>query len=168
VASAVATGEITILSDGTPWRPLIHVRDMARAIEWAISRPATTGGQFLAINTGSDSWNYRVKELAAAVAEALPGTQVHINPAAAPDLRSYRVDFSLYRQLAPDHQPQYGLKEAIEELHKQLLAMNFRDSQFRSSQWMRLRVLAALREQGQLTAELTWADGVGVETAAVV
>jgi nucleoside-diphosphate-sugar epimerase len=166
VASAVATGEITILSDGTPWRPLIHVRDMARAIEWAVGRPASTGGNFLAVNTGSDTWNYRVKELAAAVAAALPGTQVHINPAAAPDLRSYRVDFSLYRQLAPHHQPQYGLPETIEELRKQLLAMNFRDAQFRSSQWMRLRVLAALRERGDLTEELTWADSVGAEMAA--
>jgi hypothetical protein len=139
---------------------------MARAIEWAVGRPASAGGNFLAVNTGSDTWNYRVKELAAAVAAALPGTQVHINPAAAPDLRSYRVDFSLYRQLAPHHQPQYGLLEAIEELRKQLLAMNFRDAQFRSSQWMRLRVLAALRERGDLTEELTWADSVGAEMAA--
>lgn len=157
VASAVATGEISILSDGTPWRPLIHVRDMARAIEWAIGRAATNGGNFLAVNTGSDEWNYRVKELAAAVAEALPGTRVHINPAAAPDLRSYRVNFGLYQQLAPDHQPQHGLAATIAELHEKLLAMGFRDPQFRSSQLMRLRVLAALREQGELTEQLAWA-----------
>ena len=55
VASAVATGEISILSDGTPWRPLIHVRDMARAIEWAIERPAINGGAFLAVNVGSEA-----------------------------------------------------------------------------------------------------------------
>ena len=167
VASAVATGQITILSDGTPWRPLIHVRDMARAIEWAIGRPASTGGNFLAINTGSDAWNYRVKELAEAVAAALPGTRVSVNSAAAPDLRSYRVDFSLYRQLAPDHQPQVGLKEAIDELHQQLLAMGFRDAQFRSSRLMRLRVLAALRDQGELTEDLTWADSVGSKAPAL-
>ena len=157
VASAVATGEISILSDGTPWRPLIHVRDMARAIEWAIGRPAATGGTFLAINTGSDEWNYRVKELAAAVAEALPGTRVHINPAAAPDLRSYRVNFGLYQQLAPEHQPQHTLAATIAELHDKLVAMGFRDPQFRGSRLMRLRVLAALREQGELTEQLAWA-----------
>jgi nucleoside-diphosphate-sugar epimerase len=165
VASAVATGEISILSDGTPWRPLIHVRDMARAIEWAITREATNGGSFLAINTGSDAWNYRVKELAEAVATALPGTRVSVNPAAAPDLRSYRVDFSLFQQLAPDHQPQHSLAAAIAELHEKLLAMGFRDPEFRGSRLMRLRVLAALREQGELTEQLTWANSVATATA---
>jgi nucleoside-diphosphate-sugar epimerase len=163
VASAVATGEISILSDGTPWRPLIHVRDMARAIEWAVTREATNGGRFLAVNAGSDTWNYRVKELAEAVATALPGTRVSVNPAAAPDLRSYRVDFSLFQQLAPDHQPQHSLAATIAELHEKLLAMGFRDPEFRSSRLMRLRVLAALREQGELTEQLTWASTVATE-----
>src|SRR5262249_54831616 len=58
VACAVATGKITVLSDGTPWRPLIDVADMARAIEWAIRRSPEAGGQFLAVNTGADPWNY--------------------------------------------------------------------------------------------------------------
>jgi len=163
VASAVATGEISILSDGTPWRPLIHVRDMARAIEWALTRAATNGGSFLAVNTGSDTWNYRVKELAEAVATTLPGTRVSVNPAAAPDLRSYRVDFSLFQQLAPDHQPQHSLATTIAELHEKLLSMGFRDPQFRSSQLMRLRVLAALRDKGELTEQLTWACRVALE-----
>jgi nucleoside-diphosphate-sugar epimerase len=163
VASAVATGEITILSDGTPWRPLIHVRDMARAIEWAVTREATNGGRFLAVNAGSDAWNYRVKELAEAVATALPGTRVSVNPAAAPDLRSYRVDFSLFQELAPDHQPRQSLTATIAELHEKLLAMGFRDPEFRNSRLMRLRVLAALREQGELTEQLTWASTVATE-----
>ncbi len=163
VASAVATGEISILSDGTPWRPLIHVRDMARAIEWAITREAANGGRFLAVNAGSDTWNYRVKELAEAVATALPGTRVSVNPAAAPDLRSYRVDFSLFQELAPDHQPQHSLAATIAELHEKLLAMGFRDPEFRGSRLMRLRVLAALREQGELTEQLTWASPVATE-----
>ena len=156
VASSVASNEINILSDGTPWRPLIHVRDMALAIEWALGRTAAHGGAFLAVNTGSDKWNYRVKELAEAVAADLPGTRVLVNPAAAPDLRSYRVDFSLFRQLAPHHQPRHTLTATIAELHDKLLAIGFQDSQFRSSQLMRLRVLTTLREQGELTGQLTW------------
>jgi nucleoside-diphosphate-sugar epimerase len=139
------------------------VRDMARAIEWAVTREATNGGRFLAVNAGSDTWNYRVKELAEAVATALPGTRVSVNPAAAPDLRSYRVDFSLFQQLAPDHQPQHSLAATIAELHEKLLAMGFRDPEFRSSRLMRLRVLAALREQGELTEQLTWASTVATE-----
>ncbi len=157
VASAVASGEISILSDGMPWRPLIHVRDMARAIEWALERPVTNGGQFLAINTGCDAWNYRVLALAAAVAVAMPGTQVGVNPNAPPDRRSYRVDFSLFRRLAPHHQPQHTLVATIDELREHLLAIGFRDAAFRSSRLMRLRTLAALRDQGELTADLTWA-----------
>ncbi|GAB3296384.1 NAD-dependent epimerase/dehydratase family protein [Hymenobacter tenuis] len=157
VAGAVAAGEISILSDGTPWRPLIHVEDMARAIEWAIGRTPEVGGNFLAINTGSDQWNYQVKELAYAVAEALPGTQVSLNAAAPPDKRSYRVDFSLYRELAPAHQPRRTLTDAIAELRDGLLRMNFRDSAFRSSELMRLKVLTGFRASSELTDSLAWA-----------
>lgn len=156
VAGAVSAGEINILSDGTPWRPLIHVQDMARAIEWAISREANNGGNFLAINAGSDHWNYQVRELAEAVAVAIPGTTVSLNAAAPPDKRSYRVDFSLFRQLAPNHQPQRTLADTIAELRDGLVSMGFSDAGFRSSQLMRLQVLAALRDNGQLTADLEW------------
>ena len=107
VASAVSTGEIRILSDGTPWRPLIAVRDMARAAEWAaLCRTAVDGGRFLIVNVGSDDWNWQVRELATAVAAAFPGTRVSVNSDAQPDARSYRVDFGLFRSLAANHQPQ--------------------------------------------------------------
>src|SRR5947207_13120664 len=79
VASAVTSKKITILSDGTPWRPLIHIRDMARAINWAVSRKGENGGNFLIVNTGSDAWNYQVKNLAEAVAEIIPDIEVSIN-----------------------------------------------------------------------------------------
>src|SRR3990170_2757956 len=62
VAGAVASRAITILSDGTPWRPLINIKDMAQAIDWAISRDITSGGEFLAVNIGSDEWNYQVSD----------------------------------------------------------------------------------------------------------
>ena len=68
VASAVINNRIEILSDGSPWRPLIHVKDMSRAIEWAILRDKNTSTPYLAVNTGSSSWNYQVSELAKAVA----------------------------------------------------------------------------------------------------
>ena len=73
VAGAHAFRKITLLSDGTPWRPLIHVRDMARAIDWALDRPAEQGGSFLALNTGSDEWNYQIRQLADTVAGDRPG-----------------------------------------------------------------------------------------------
>ena len=79
VASAIASGEITVLSDGTPWRPLIDVEDMARAISWAIVRKRQNGGKFLSVNAGRDEGNYQVRDLAEAVARQVPGATVSIN-----------------------------------------------------------------------------------------
>lgn len=156
VACAIADRRITVLSDGTPWRPLIDVKDMARAIEWAIERDAQAGGDFLIVNAGSDVWNYQVHQLASAVAAAIPGTQVSINREAPPDKRSYRVDFSLFRSLAPAHQPQSQLDGTIDELREGLTAIQFHDSNFRNSPFMRLRVLADLRSRGLLNETLEW------------
>lgn len=155
VACAVTSKNITILSDGTPWRPLIHIRDMARAFDWAIGRDRKHGS-FLAVNVGSDEWNYQVKDLAEAVAKIVPGVTVSINKKAPQDSRSYRVDFALYRKVAPDHQPEVDLMTTIRELKSGLEAMGFSDPNFRSSKFMRLEVLKWLREKGLLDGNLEW------------
>jgi nucleoside-diphosphate-sugar epimerase len=156
VASAVSSGRIAVLSDGTPWRPLINVKDMARAIEWAVAREAEAGGDFLVVNAGSDGWNYQVHELADAVARVVPGTEVSINRAAPPDKRSYRVDFSLFQALAPRHQPQADLPGTIDALRRGLESMRFNDPDFRNSSYIRLRVLADLQSSGLLSPTLEW------------
>jgi nucleoside-diphosphate-sugar epimerase len=156
VAGAISTGKITILSDGSPWRPLIHVKDMARAIEWAITRTPDNGGEFLAVNAGSNEWNYQVKELAEAVAEIIPGTEVSVNLEAAPDKRSYRVNFDKFKALAPNHQPQVSLKQAIKELRDGLTQMDFKDGDFRNSLLMRLKVLTSLQETNAINDQLQW------------
>ncbi len=156
VASAVAARKIAVLSNGEPWRPLIDVADMARAIEWAILRAPDQGGGRLAVNVGADVWNYQVRDLAHAVAAAIPGCEVSINTAAPPDTRSYKVDFSLYAQLAPAHQPQVTLDGSIARLKQGLEAMGFADPQFRASPYMRLKMLEAHRAAGRLDADLRW------------
>lgn len=156
VACALSSGEITVLSDGTPWRPLIDVKDMSRAIEWAITRSKENGGQLVRVNVGSDDWNYQVKDLAHAVAKAVPGTRVSINTNAPPDKRSYSVDFSYYRSLAPDHQPRVSLGQAISELKAGMQAMNFKDVNFRASQFMRLKVLEKHMAEVRLNENLRW------------
>lgn len=168
VASAVAAKKITILSDGTPWRPLIHVRDMARAIEWALERPGSNGGDFLVVNTGSDRWNYQVKTLAESVAQIIPNIEVSINTAAIPDRRSYQVDFALFRRLAPNHQPQVDLPGAIKELRAGLEDMNFQDADFRKSNLMRLNMLSFLRARNLLNPELRWSAAPSLAAADVV
>jgi len=157
VAGALSTGRITVLSDGSPWRPLIDVADMARAIDWALTRKAEEGGRFLTVNVGADEANYQVRDLAQAVARALPGTEVDINTAAPADSRSYRVDFGLFAKLAPDHQPRLTLADSIERLIAGLRAMGFNDPEFRRSSLMRLQMLNRHLESGRLTDSLHWA-----------
>jgi nucleoside-diphosphate-sugar epimerase len=156
VAGAVTEKRITILSDGTPWRPLINTKDMARAIDWACARKATNGGEFLAVNVGTDTWNYQVKEIAEAVAKVVPGTEVSINKDAQPDKRSYRVNFELFKKLAPHHQPQVGLLSTIHELKEGFEKLMFNDSNFRESNYMRLKVLTYFRDKGLLNSQLRW------------
>ena len=156
VACALSRGQISVLSDGTPWRPLIDVADMARAIDWAIDRQAGTGGRYLAVNAGSDDRNYQVKDLANAVARSVPGTDVSINTSAPADSRSYKVDFGLYRSLAPDHQPVVSLDQSIENLISGLKKMGFNDAEFRSSNLMRLRVLQDHIDHRRLSKALHW------------
>lgn len=156
VACALSQGLISVLSDGSPWRPLIDVADMARAIEWAIDRPPSTGGRYLAINAGSDDRNYQVRDLANAVARAVPGTEVSINTSAPVDSRSYKVDFGLFRTLAPNHQPVVDLDQSIKNLIAGLKKMNFKDSDFRSSDLMRLKVLQGHIDSDRLDEGLRW------------
>ena len=156
VAGALINKEIGILSDGTPWRPMINTKDMARAFEWGILRDPANGGQFLAVNTGCTEWNTQVKPLAEEIATQIPGSKVTTNPDAVPDKRSYRVNFDLYKKLAPDHQPLCDLESTIREVKDGLEEMGFNDPNFRESQFIRLKVLARLRRQGHLDDNLEW------------
>lgn len=154
VACALTSKQITLLSDGSPWRPLIHVKDMALAIDWAVGRSSL--GKFLAINVGSQSFNYQVRQLAEAVAFQIPNVEVVYNEHAAPDKRSYHVDFERYQQLAPLHQPQYDLLSTISGLKDGLESINFTDVNFRKSLWIRLNVLNKLQSNDLLNSELRW------------
>lgn len=156
VANAVVSNAIDVLSDGSPWRPLIHVKDMARAIDWAVIRPSTNGGQFLTVNVGSDEWNYQVKELAEAVVNVIPEVKLSINPDAQPDKRSYRVSFQRYKELAPLHQPLMSLKDVIAELRGGLKVMGFADKNFRDSDLIRHTVLRGLQQKQLLNESLEW------------
>lgn len=156
VASSLVNKEITILSNGTPWRPMINTKDMARAIDWAISRPSDNGGEFLVVNAGSNDWNVQVKPLAEAVASIIPGVKVTVNQDAPPDRRSYKVNFDLFKKLAPNHQPIHNLEATIKEIKENLEGMGFADKNFRSSNFIRLVVLSNLQKSGFLNENLEW------------
>jgi nucleoside-diphosphate-sugar epimerase len=156
VAGALVNREITVLSDGTPWRPLIDTADMARALAWAVQRPAEAGGRFLIVNAGATTANYQVRDLAHAVAAAVPGTAVSINTAAPADSRSYQVDFSLFSALAAGHTPRVGLEQSIQQLVDGMTAMNFADRDYRTSALMRLRTLQGHVDAGRIGTDLRW------------
>lgn len=160
VASAVASAEIVVLSDGTPWRPLIHVRDMARAIDWSISKERLEYGFYVVANVGRDDWNFQVRDLATAVAGAIGDVEVSINKEAMTDKRSYRVDFDLWRRLAPNHQPMESLSSTIAEMSEQLTGVKDLDAEFRRSTRIRLHRLQQLTDRGYLSHDLRWIQGV--------
>jgi nucleoside-diphosphate-sugar epimerase len=156
VAGALVNKQISILSDGTPWRPMINTKDMARTIDWAISRKASNGGGFLAVNAGSNEWNNQVITLAEAIASVIPGVEISINRDAPPDKRSYRANFDLFKTLAPNHQPQEDLISTVNEIKDNLLEMGFDDPDYRNSMFIRLKVLDHLQNKGLLNSNLQW------------
>lgn len=156
VAGALTQKKIVVMSDGTPWRPLINVKDMARAIDWATGRATKTSGFGLIVNVGSNEWNCQVKDLAQAVAAVIPGVEVSINTNAQPDRRSYRVSYDLFKELAPAFQPLSDLKTTILELKEGLQRAGFQDPAYRESHFMRLNVIRKFREEGILTDTLEW------------
>jgi nucleoside-diphosphate-sugar epimerase len=156
VAGALVNKEISILSDGTPWRPMINTLDMARAIDWGLQRKKENGGKFLAVNSGSNAWNNQIGDLAKAIGTVIPGVKISINPDAPPDKRSYRANFDLFKKLAPDHQPQEDLISTVEEIRDNLIAMGFNDPKYRESQLIRLKVIDRLKGKGLLNNNLEW------------
>lgn len=156
VACAVTAKQITVLSDGSPWRPLIDVEDMSRAIDWAMNRTQNQGGSYLAINAGRNENNYQVKDLAEAVSRLIPGTKVSINTDAPPDLRSYKVNFSLFHSLAENYLPQVSLEESIVRLKEGFSRMEFVNKNFRDSPYMRLNTLRRHMKSGKLGQDLRW------------
>jgi nucleoside-diphosphate-sugar epimerase len=156
VAGALVNKEISILSDGSPWRPMINTKDMARAILWGATRKSENGGKFLAVNTGSNQWNNRILALAEAIETVIPGVKISVNPDAPPDKRSYRANFDLFKKLAPAHQPQEDLITTVKEIKDNLIAMGFNDPNYRESMFIRLRVLDNLQKIGMLNSNLEW------------
>ena len=158
VAGALVNKEISILSDGTPCRPMINTLDMARALDWGVQRKKERGGKFLAVNTGSNEWNNQIHDLAEAIATVIPGVKISVNPDAPPDKRSYRANFDLFKSLAPDHQPQQDLISTVRDIKDNLMAIGFNDPDYRNSQLIRLKVIENLKKKGLLNNNLEWTN----------
>ena len=154
VASALINKKIELLSDGTAWRPLIDVIDMARSIYWAMIR--SSGDNFLPINIGSEEWNFTIRELAESVKTVIPSVNLIFADGASPDKRSYKVDFNLFKSLAPDYQPTQKIEDTINEIATGISNSTFRNRDFRNSHLSRLSTLNYLRDKKLINSNLEW------------
>src|SRR5204863_9801062 len=112
---AFTTGKIRLLSDGSAWRPIVHVRDIGRATLGALAASREVVHE-VALNVGSDRENYRIRELAELVHEELPDCEVEVANVSYADPRSYRVQFGRFAGLLPDFAPVWTARAGAEEL----------------------------------------------------
>lgn len=140
LACAVATGEIRIMSDGSPWRPLIHCRDIARAFIAFMNAPKDCIHN-KAVNVGGNSENYQVRDVGDQVKKLIPAAKITYTGEVGADPRNYRVKFDLLNQLLPDFKLQYNLVSGMEELHRKLVEHGFNKSDWDGDQFIRLRTL---------------------------
>ncbi len=140
LACALATGEIRIMSDGTPWRPLTHCRDIARAFVAFMMAPRERVSN-QAVNVGGNSENYQVRDVAAQVERLVPGARITFTGEVGADPRNYRVRFDLLARLLPDFRLEYNLASGMEELHRKMVEHGFSKADFEGERFVRLRTL---------------------------
>lgn len=153
VAWAVATGKIVLRSDGTPWRPQVHVEDVAGAVLAVLEAPREVVHDE-AFNVGVTGENYQVREIAGIVAEAVPGAELSISPDAGPDVRSYRVDFTKIREKVPGFEPVWDVPAGVAQLVEAFTAEGMSEDDF--ARYTRLAEIKRLQERGLLDGRLRW------------
>jgi nucleoside-diphosphate-sugar epimerase len=140
LATAMAYGEIRIQSDGSPWRPLIHCRDIARAFV-AFAKAPKEAVHNKAINVGANAENYQVRDVGDRVQRLIPSAKVVYTGEVGADPRNYRVNFDLLYKLLPDFKLQYDLSTGMEELHRKMVQHGFSKEDFEGDRFIRLRTL---------------------------
>lgn len=140
IGSALAFGEIRIQSDGTPWRPLIHCRDIARAFAAFAQAPREVVHN-RAVNVGANRENYQVRDVGNQVQRLVPNAKITYTGEVGADPRNYRVRFDLLHELLPGFELQYNLERGMEELHRKMVEHGFARRDFEGDQFVRLRTL---------------------------
>jgi nucleoside-diphosphate-sugar epimerase len=159
VGYAVTTGEVLIKSDGSPWRPLVHIEDISRAFLAALEVPRERVHK-RAFNVGRQGENYQVREVAETVAEIVPSSRVHYAEGASPDKRDYRVDFSKIARELPEFQPQWTLRRGVEQLYDAYRRHGITEEEFLSSRYLRIKTICGYQEAGRMDAKLRWTAAV--------
>jgi nucleoside-diphosphate-sugar epimerase len=162
VASALATGRVHIKSDGTPWRPIVHIRDIVAAALAVLEAPreAIHNQTF---NVGQTEENYRIRELADIVVETVPGSRVEYAPGGGPDKRCYRVSCDKIRRMVLGFRPHWTARKAAPALYDAYRAADLSSDDLARGRYTRINHIQRLMKSGKLDASLRWSQQ-GVET----
>lgn len=155
VGWAVTTGKVRLLSDGTPWRPVVHVEDISRAFLACLEAPRQAIHD-RAFNVGRTEENYRIRELAEIVADVVPGCELEIAEGAGPDERTYRVDFGRITETLPGFRPRWTARKGAEELRDAYREADLTFEVFDGPRYKRLGHIHGLLDSGRLGGDLRW------------
>jgi nucleoside-diphosphate-sugar epimerase len=153
VGHAFTTGKVLLQSDGTPWRPLVHIRDIIQAFQVMLSAPLEVIHN-QAFNVGDTKENYQMRQVAELVAQVVPNCEIAFAPGASADTRNYRVDFGKIRRLLPEFQPRWTLRQGIEELYEAYRRWHLSKDEWMGPRYYRLRTVLGLRERGVVDDDL--------------
>lgn len=153
VGVAFTTGKVLLQSDGTPWRPLVHIGDIIAAFAACLAAPREAIHD-QAFNVGKQGENYRIRQVADFVAEVVPNSTVTFAKGASPDKRDYRVDFGKILKRVPGFEPSWTLRAGIEELYRAYRDAHLTDAEFSGSRYYRLKTIKSLLERGLVDSEL--------------
>jgi len=157
VASAYTTGRVYIKSDGTPWRPIVHIRDITAAILSVLDAPQHVIQNEI-FNVGQTEENYRIRDLADIVAEIVPGCRVEYAPDGGPDKRCYRVNCDKIRRVLPGFRPQWTARQGAQELYEAYRAVGLSCADLELGRYTRITHIQKLMQAGQLDSSLRWSN----------
>jgi nucleoside-diphosphate-sugar epimerase len=152
-AWAVTTGRVFLKSDGTPWRPIVHIEDISNAFIAALQAPRDAVYN-QAFNVGQTAHNYRIRDIARIVGEVVPDARVEIAPERGPDKRSYRVSFEKIARKLPQFRPQWDARLGAEQVYAAFRSSNLTLEEFEGPRYQRIAHIKKLIEDGLLDKEL--------------
>lgn len=155
VAVAFTTGEVVIQSDGTPWRPLVHIEDITRAFLAVLHAPRELVHNE-AFNVGRSEENYQVRDLGDLVEQVVPGSKVRYAEGGGPDPRCYKVDCAKIARVLPEFQPQWTVRRGMEQLRDAFKANGLTREELDGDKYFRIKRIRALQSEGLLDESLRW------------
>jgi len=156
VAQAIVSRRVVLHGDGTPWRPVIHVEDVARAFRTVLEAPAELIHDE-AFNTGADHLNWQIRELAEAAVATEPGAEVEVLAKPSADQRTYKASFAKWASTFPEHEWRFDPRSGARDLHDRLVAAGLTLADYEGDRYVRLRRLQTLLDSGELDPSLRWA-----------